>query len=199
MKKVSLFWNTEGFLKPLRYGIYRHLPLSCAVFYRCRRKAWDREAMVRHDFEPFPAQQEFLRVWIIEPSGYFWEWDAGDGVVGSHARLLEERRGWRGICVETRRGAAAHLAANRSAAKVFTGADLLEAQKLGPSAGPDLLTSRRPESQGLLLQAMEKWLRPRYLVWQARNPDPDTWRRLLRLGYRLENFIHDDEYYRRAE
>ena len=155
--------------------------------------------MFRHDFEPFPAQQEFLRLWILESAGFFWEWDAGDGVVGSHAKMLEEQQGWRGICVEARPGALVSLSANRRHARVFAGVEPLEVRKLDPSASPDLLTCRRPESRRRLLEAMAGWLRPRYLVWQTRDPDPDTWRRLARLGYRLENFIHDDEYYRRLE
>lgn len=152
-----------------------------------------------HDFEPFMAQQKFLSQWIREPTGIFWEWDAGDGVVGSHARILEEQRGWRGVCVEARRVAAARLSANRRTAQVLRGVDPAEARKMGPPESPNLVTCRRPESQMALLDAMGEWLQPRYLVWQARDAIPSIWRRLCRLGYRLENFIHDDEYYRKLE
>jgi len=155
--------------------------------------------MIRHGFEPFVAQQEFLRQWIPEPAGFFWEWDAGDGLVGSHARILEEQRGWRGVCVESRVGAAGRLSANRQTAKVLNETDPRAVRNLAPPASPDLLTCRRPESQKMLLEALADWLCPRYLVWQARVADSGAWRQLGQLGYRIENFIHDDEYYRRSE
>ena len=118
------------------------------------------------------------------------EWDAGDGVTGSHTVWLEEA-GWRGVVREERYVAAALLKRNRP---LVLGN--LPPGDRGQDPAAELVSARRKETIRNLMERMARGARPRWVILQARDPHPDVFRAMTRAGYRLDHFIHDDEYYR---
>lgn len=136
------------------------------------------------------AQKEFLFRWVPPKPGKFLELDAGDGIIGSHAVWLEET-GWTGACLEERAEAGKLLQKNRPASWQNSAAPSLVS-----STKYDLVSARREGSILRLKEEVFRGIRPRWLILQARDPQPKIFLVLSRAGYRLDNFIHDDEYYR---
>jgi hypothetical protein len=136
------------------------------------------------------AQKAFLLGWVSGVRGRFLEWDAGDGITGSHALWLE-KAGWNGLSMEGRPGAAEILQKNRPASFVpISGSGRKEQPMV------DLISARRSGSIRQVLESIQGGLRPRWVILQARDPQPEVFLAMNRAGYRLDQFIHDDEYYR---
>jgi hypothetical protein len=130
-----------------------------------------------------------LLAWV-GTEGVFLEWDGGDGITGSHAVWLE-KAGWNGLCMEGRPGAAELLQKNRPASFVpISGSGRKEQPMV------DLISARRSGSIRQVLESIQGGLRPRWVILQARDPQPEVFLAMNRAGYRLDQFIHDDEYYR---
>ena len=148
----------------------------------------------RGGFRPIAeAQETFLLGWISGVQGTFFEWDAGDGVTGSHAVWLEEV-GWKGVSLEKRPVAAELLKKNRPASYgPFASSESISWK------GVDLVSARRENTINELVGRIANGNRPRWVILQARDPQPKVFVALNRAGYRLDHFIHDDEYYRRKD
>ena len=148
----------------------------------------------RGGFQPIAeAQKTFLLGWISGVQGTFFEWDAGDGVTGSHAVWLEEV-GWKGVSLEKRPVAAELLKKNRPASYgPFASSESISWK------GVDLVSARRENTINELVGRIANGNRPRWVILQARDPQPKVFVALNRAGYRLDHFIHDDEYYRRKD
>jgi len=136
------------------------------------------------------AQQGFLLRWVGGGTGTFREEDAGDGIIGSHAVWLE-KKGWAGVSLEARPEAAALLQKNRPGS--FVPQARLESV---PWKTADLVSARREASIRRVLKEIGNGIRPRWVILQARDPQPEVFQAMNRAGYRLDQFIHDDEYYR---
>ena len=138
-------------------------------------------------------QKKYLLGWVGMASGSFLELDAGDGVTGSHAVWLEEV-GWKGVSLEKRPVAAELLKKNRPASYgPFASSESISWK------GVDLVSARRENTINELVGRIANGNRPRWVILQARDPQPEVFVALNRAGYRLDHFIHDDEYYRRKD
>lgn len=60
----------------------------------------------------------------------------------------------------------------------------------------DLVSARRENTINELVGRIANGDRPLRVILQARDPRPEAFVALTRAGYRLDHFIHDDEYYR---
>lgn len=176
--------------KDFRRWLYRHLPGHSPRFYHARRRGLDHWAIRGRSGSVAEIQKRFLLHWVGKTKGCFVEWDAGDGIVGSHALWLEEA-GWRGFSHEERERASALLKQNRPLAGQCD-----RQGRLDPVPGTDLVTARRTASIRQLVGQLVLGTRPRWVILQARDPQPEIFRIIVRAGYRLDHFIHDDEYYR---
>lgn len=179
-----------GDRKDFRRWLYRFLPAGHSGFYPARRRGLDHWA-TRGGFRPVAeAQKAFLLGWVSGVRGRFLEWDAGDGITGSHAIWLEEA-GWKGFSIEERPGAAELLLKHRPLS-----------HRAVPEPGHpdrervDLVSARREASIRRVVQGIGQGDRPRWVILQARDPHPEIFATMRRTGYRLDQFIHDDEYYR---
>ena len=174
--------------RDFRRWLYRFLPGTHPAFYPARRRGLDHWA-TRGGFRPVAeAQKAFLLDWVSPGPGRFFEWDAGDGIIGSHAVWLEEA-GWSGCSIEERANAAAALRKNRPLSLVLV--DELD-QRNGERA--DLVSARREASIRQVVEKIGAGQRPRWVILQARDPQPEVFLSMKRAGYRLDHFIHDDEY-----
>lgn len=180
---------TRPSLKQLRRWWYRHLPARASVFYPARRRGLDGWAAVGGETAVAEIQKRFLLHWVGKKTGSFVEWDAGDGVVGSHAIWLEEA-GWRGVVREKRNMAAELLQRNRPLAL-----GNLSPGDCVPDPMAELISARREETIRDLMGQLARGARPRWVILQARDPHPEVFRAMARGGYHLDHFIHDDEYY----
>jgi hypothetical protein len=63
----------------------------------------------------------------------------------------------------------------------------------------DLVSARRKNTINELVGRIANGDRPLWVILQARDPQPGVFAALNRAGYRLDHFIHDDEYYRRKD
>ena len=181
-----MFINWKG----CRRWLYRFLPAKHPAFYPARRRGLDHGATENGQYPVAEIQKKYLLGWVGVANGSFLELDAGDGVTGSHAVWLEEA-GWKGFCLEERTVAAELLKKNRPAS-FFSATDF--SQK--PEKNIDLLSARR---DGSIRQVVERILsgeRPNWVILQARDPRLEVFAAMNRAGYRLDHFIHDDEYYR---
>jgi hypothetical protein len=138
-------------------------------------------------------QKKYLLEWAGVTNGIFLELDAGDGVTGSHAVWLEEV-GWKGVSLEARPVAAELLKKNRPASYGSFASSESVSWK-----GVDLVSARRENAINELVGRIANGNRPRWVILQARDPQPEVFVALNRAGYRLDHFIHDDEYYRRKD
>jgi len=135
-------------------------------------------------------QKKYLLGWVGMAGGSFLELDAGDGVTGSHAVWLEEA-GWKGVSLEERPVAAQLLKRNRPASyQPFSRSESISRKKV------DLVSARREKTINDLVRRIEDGDRPLRVILQARDPRTGIFRIMNRAGYRLDRFIHDDEYYR---
>lgn len=176
--------------KDFRRWLYRFWPATHPAFYPARRRGLDHHATRGGFRPPAEAQKAFLLGWVAGRKGIFLERDAGDGLIGSHAVWLEEA-GWRGFSIEERAWAAELLQKNRPASFVpISESGRKEQSKV------DLISARRTASIHRVLESIQGGLRPRWVILQARDPQPDVFSAMNRAGYRLDHFIHDDEYYR---
>ena len=176
--------------RDFRRWLYRFLPAKHPAFYPARRRGLDHWA-TRGGFQPIAeAQKTFLLGWIFGVQGTFFEWDAGDGIIGSHAVWLEEV-GWKGVSLEERPVAAQLLKKNRPASyQQFSSSESISRKKV------DLVSARRENTINELVGRIANGDRPLRVILQARDPRPEAFVALTRAGYRLDHFIHDDEYYR---
>jgi hypothetical protein len=135
-------------------------------------------------------QKKYLLEWVGVTNGTFLELDAGDGVTGSHAVWLEEV-GWKGVSLEARPVAAQLLKKNRPASyQPFSSSESISRKKV------DLVSARRENTIKELVDGLANGDRPPRVILQARDPQAGIFRIMNRAGYRLDHFIHDDEYYR---
>lgn len=135
-------------------------------------------------------QKKYLLGWVGVTNGTFLELDAGDGVTGSHAVWLEEV-GWKGVSLEARPVAAQLLKKNRPASyQPFSSSESIFRKKV------DLVSARRENTINELVGRIANGDRPLRVILQARDPRTGIFRIMNRAGYRLDHFIHDDEYYR---
>ena len=157
--------------KAFRRWLYRFLPAKHPAFYSARRRGLDHWA-TRGGFRPIAeAQKTFLLGWISGVQGTFFEWDAGDGIIGSHAIWLVQK--------------------NRPATFTSPADAARTADKK-----VDLISARREGSIRRVVEGVVSGGRPNWVILQARDPRPEVFMALTRAGYRLDHFIHDDEYYR---
>ncbi len=179
-----------GGQKDFRRWLYRFFPATHPAFYSARRRGLDHWATRGGHFPIAEAQRAFLLRWVGSVPGTFREEDAGDGRIGSHAVWLEEA-GWRGSSFEERPEARNLLKKNRPGS-------CQEQPWPAPFScqGHDLISARRKSSIHRLMDEIQRGSRPRWIILQARDPQPEIFVALGRAGYRLDNFIHDDEYYR---
>ena len=176
--------------RDFRRWLYRFLPATHPAFYSARRRGLDHWA-TRGGFRPAAeAQKAFLLGWVSGVRGRFLEWDAGDGITGSHAIWLEEA-GWKGFSIEKRLGAAELLRRNRPVS--FVPVAKLNLLHCGRA---DLVSARRDGSIRQVMENIRTGQRPQRVILQARDPQPEVFLAMNRAGYRLDHFIHDDEYYR---
>ena len=177
--------------RDFRRWLYRFLPAKHLAFYAARRRGLDHGA-TRGGFRPVAEiQKSFLLGWISGIRGTFIEWDAGDGVIGSHTVWLEET-GWKGFAIEERPVAAELLRKNRPTSFCAHSKIAEIDQKK-----TDLVTARRDGSIQQVMAGIKEGGCPRWVILQARDPRPEVFLAMNRAGYRLDHFIHDDEYYRR--
>jgi len=178
-----------GDRKDFRRWLYRFLPATHHGFYPARRRGLDHWATRDGCWSVAEAQRRFLLSWVGSPKAEFLELDAGDGVTGSHAVWLEEA-GWRGASLEQRPAAAELLKKNRPGS--FTPFSRLESISWNVA---DLVSARRDASIRRVLGKIGEGLWFRWVILQARDPQPEVFQAMNRAGYRLDHFIHDDEYY----
>jgi len=179
--------------KDLRRWFYRILPATFPAFYSARRRGLDHGATGSGRYPVAEIQKKYLLGWVGMASGSFLELDAGDGVTGSHAVWLEEV-GWKGVSLEKRPVAAELLKKNRPASyELFASSESISWK------GVDLVSARRENTINELVGRIANGNRPRWVILQARDPQPEVFVALNRAGYRLDHFIHDDEYYRRKD
>jgi len=179
-----------GDRKDFRRWLYRFLPATHPGFYPARRRGLDHWATRDEHRSVAEAQRRFLLSWVGSPKAEFLELDAGDGVTGSNTVWLEEA-GWHGVSVETRPGAEERLQKHRPAAWApFSRKESL------PWKSADLISARRDKSIQEVLKKIGQGIRPQRVILQARDPQPEVFQAMNRAGYRLDHFIHDDEYYR---
>lgn len=179
-----------GLAKNLRRLAYLFFPATPLCLYPARRRGLDHWATRGGQRPVAEVQRDFTLAWVEGLSGSFLELDAGDGVTGSHGVWLEEA-GRRGFCFEERQGASQLLPKNRPHARILD-----QKSAPWPSDGVEILSARRSESIRMVLREMPDRLRPRRVILQARDPQPEIFKAMNRAGYRLDHFIHDDEYYR---
>lgn len=176
--------------KNLRRWGYGFLPARSPAFYPARRRGLDHGATRGGQRPVAETQKHFLLRWVGKTEGRFMEWDAGDGVTGSHTVWLEEV-GWRGVVREERNVAAELLQRNRPLAL-----GNLPPSDCVPGLNVELVSARRKETIRNLMGQIARGARPRWVILQARDPHPEVFRAMAQAGYRLDQFIHDDEYYR---
>jgi len=179
--------------KNLRRWFYRILPATFPAFYSARRRGLDHGATGSGRYPVAEIQKKYLLGWVGVANGTFLELDAGDGVTGSHAVWLEEA-GWKGFCLEERTVAAELLRKNRPASFISATNFSRKAEKK-----IDLLSARRDGSIRRVVERIVSGERPNWVILQARDPRPEVFAAMNRAGYRLDYFIHDDEYYRRRD
>jgi len=74
---------------------------------------------------------------------------------------------------------------------------VLDAKEANPVPGPmDLLAVHQLHESRKVLESLKgTGPRPRWVIVENREPDPQWCRLLEGVGYRLRFFFHDDEYY----
>ena len=176
--------------KKLRRWLYRVLPATFPAFYPARRRGLDHGATGNGRYPVAEIQKKYLLEGVGVANGTFLELDAGDGVTGSHAVWLEEV-GWKGVSLEERPVAAQLLKKNRPAScQPFSSSESISRKKM------DLVSARRENTINELVGRIANGDRPLRVILQARDPRTGIFRIMNRAGYRLDHFIHDDEYYR---
>lgn len=174
--------------------VYPRLPSWGAFLHGKKRKGlflrfFPGDALVCQIEQDRIFWKKFLRP---DSGGVFAEYGAGDGVIGSHTLGLELRHGWQGTLWEP-------SAKARERAKQARRCRVLTSGKDGESEnGVDLLAIHRPaEFPGVWEELAAGRIKPRWLVVENREPDPQWAKALARCGFRMRFFIDDDEYFER--
>jgi hypothetical protein len=169
------------YLRDLRGWLYRRLPAGWPSSHQKRMagfgrrwnleaEGWNQEGFCQIFWEKALRKQE---------RGKILELAAGDGLVGSLGRWLEENRGWTAVCEETQTLPLRQLQANRPQARC------IRLEELRPACfDVDCLTSRSGKRTSLIFRMMKKeGVRPRVVgVWN-RSRRPLWSRRLRAMGY----------------
>lgn len=171
--------------------VYPRIPSTSPAAHAKRRKGLFYRWCPQKTLECQREQDLIFWKFFLHPErqGRFLE-VGGDGVVGSHTLGLELLHGWTGaVCVQRGRPEKAARQARRCS--------VLDAEKANPVSGPmDLLAAHQlPESRKILESLKGMGARPRWVIVENREPDPEWCRLLEGMGYRLRFFFHDDEYY----
>lgn len=160
---------------------YRRLPASLPGWHRKRMAGFGR----RWNLEEEGWTQEgfsrifFERVLGRRRKGRILELGAGDGLVGSLGRWLEEHQGWTATCEEPRDLPLVQLKKNRPNAECL---QKIDTEKILQEV--DLLTCRSERPCHRILQLMRKnGFRPRVLGLWNRSRRPLWAQRLRALGY----------------
>lgn len=124
-----------------------------------------------------------------EKGGKFLE-VGGDGIIGSQTLGLELLHGWAGAVHPSERKARARTKEVRSC-RVLEPAESYFNEK-----SIDLLAIHSPAANKPVFTMMQEGeVRPKWVIVENREPDPQWCRLLEGLGYRMKFFFHDDEYY----
>lgn len=171
--------------------VYPLLPSWSHSLHGKRRKGLGYRHVPRNVLECQMEQDRLFWALFLHPGqgGIFLE-AGGDGSTGSHTLGLEREHGWEGVV---------HVQGERAQARAkqvrrcrVAGAGL----PLAGSPAADVLALHAPQDFPEIRQALaEKKIRPRWVIVENREPDPQWCRRLESLGYKLKFYFHDDEYY----
>lgn len=181
-----------NFVRWFKGWFYAALPAGIGALHGKRRKG----LFYRYAPEAFlECQREQDRIFwekILRPSaaGEFLEL-GGDGVIGSHTLGLELIHRWKGSMVVL--GSMAKQGAYKARKCRVTG----DPGDFTRHGRPGLLAVHRPaEFPGIWDAFRSGDLRPKWVVVENREPDPQWCQLLERSGYRLRFFFHDDEYFK---
>jgi len=171
--------------------VYPRIPSTSPATHAKRRKGLFYRCCPQNTLECQREQDLIFWKAFLHPErqGRFLE-VGGDGVVGSHTHGLELLHGWTGaVCVQGGRPAKAARQARRCS--------VLDAKEANPVPGPmDLLAVHQLHESRKVLESLKgTGPRPRWVIVENREPDPQWCRLLEGVGYRLRFFFHDDEYY----
>ncbi len=187
----------------MKHTLYRLLPSWSNSLHAKRRKGWRRCAEVEHPLQFGQQLQDlvlFENILKGQKNGVFWEWGAGDGVVGLHSLALEIRHGWAGVLIEqTPRPLPWKMMRERRTATCLEGTpeSILKTTGSLPEklARPDLLACHSaPWNEAAVSAILAEKLSPRVLILQLPKAEA-AWVRRLQPRYRLAFAYHDDEYY----
>jgi hypothetical protein len=169
-------------IRALRGWIYRRWPPFLPQVYSKRMTGYGRRWGLE---ETGWTQDGFCQVvWekllLQKKGGIILELAAGDGLVGSLGRWLEEHHGWSAECEESRVVPHQQLQKNRPRATSTRGMENLSVAKIW-----DVVTSRSTVRSALILRVMRvSGKRPGLLGIWNRSGRPHWARRLQRMGYR---------------
>jgi len=177
-----LISTLRGKMRSLRGWMYRHLPSLVPGTHRKRMIGYGRRWRLE---ESGWTQEGFCQVaWkkllSQKKAGRILELAAGDGLVGSLGRWLEEHQGWSAECEEAAEEPYRQMKKNRPRAQCFQGLVLLPAGRIW-----DVITSRSAMRSAQLLREMRTLgIRPGLVgVWN-RSGRSHWAKRLKRMGYR---------------
>jgi hypothetical protein len=186
-----------NFLRSARRFFYPYLPSLGQTWHAKRRKGlqvrWEGDEVLECQREQDRIFQ--ARLLGAMAGGVFWELGAGDGVTGSCTLNLEQVGGWRGCLWEPRPIPAARATRLRRN-PVLSGGGQSWDRLLTVAPGPDLVCIRRPDEHSWWWEWIESGrIRPRWVIVENPQPDPQWQQRLAARRYRLRWFFHDDEYF----
>ena len=180
--------NLERFVKSLVYPL---LPSRGRKWHEKRRKGLAYRFAPREALECQREQNRLFWSLFLHPEqgGRFLE-IGGDGVVGSQTLGLELWHGWVGAIFEPQE-------IPRCRAKRVRKCPVLGSEEgCSLDTSIDLLAIHRPnEFPEVWKGVSEGRVKPRWIVVENCGADPQWARILGRLGYQLQFFFHDDEYY----
>ena len=186
----------------MRGWLYRHTPGSGNVAHRRRCLGFSRRwGLERRGFTKEGFFVLFKEKFLADiPPGTFWEFAAGDGLVGSLGVWLERIPGWKVEIWEHRQAPLAYCRTNRPRALIHggrkAGGDLPAGSEAGTS--PWGITARSARDAGAVCRALRKrQIQPQLIgLW---NPtERSVWAsRLKAEGYSLELVYQRMELYRR--
>ena len=182
-------------IRRFRGWIYRRWPRFCPGGHRKRMVGYARRWGLEERGQTWEGlcQLVWEKVLLGKTGGKVVELSAGDGLVGSLGRWLEENHGWHTECEEIRAIPFRDLQKNR--AKAFCCSRI---ENLLNGGVPDVITSRSSRGATWLLQRMKATgKRPGLLGIWNRSGRPLWAVRLARMGYRPV-LAHDRmEFYQR--
>lgn len=180
-----------SFARWIKARVYPALPSQTPKWHEKRRKGLAYRYFSEDGLECQREQDRLFWSLFIRPElgGRFLE-IGGDGVTGSHTLGLELLHGWDGaIYVEVGKP----LKKGRKIRKCQV---LAIGEVFSEPKQVDLLAIHRPMESATVLEVLQTGkLRPKWVIVENRKPDPQWCRLLESLGYRMNLFFHDDEYY----